>query len=893
MWKDMLFRLQALLGRDRFESDLDDEIGFHVQMQAEKYGASGMSRAEALRKARLAIGGVEQMKEDCRDSWGISLWETTLQDVRYGTRQLSKSPAFTLAVILTLALGIGATTGLFTTANSLLLRSLPVSDPRQLVVIARNPGRPSPLHSFAEYTLIRTQVPGALTGVAAANEGNAVGLSRVGASGGEVPAVVSAAFVSANYFEVLGVGSFAGRVLSSSDDSPTDGLPPVVLSHAFWERHFGGSLAALGQPVRVNSQVSNIVGIADPRFTGTHAGNAPDLYLPLSTFPSVIQTMRKNWNSPRRRWLVLTARLKTGVSLAQATVQLDRLFSAPASQSPDTGQQLAARVVLLPGAKGVFFAPQVSKPLWALLLAAGLLLLLACANVAGLLLARAIQREREVAIRLAVGASGLRLIRQFLTESILLATAGGMLGLLAGLAAARAIVRLLPADGPFPFEPDLAPDWRVLGFAFVASLFAALLFGLGPAVYTLRRNMTLSLKSDPSGKGRGRWLLDPRRALVAGQVAVSLLLLVSVGLVARSLRQVDALDFGFARSGVLFVYAQPGQFGYQGVRARRFYERLRDRVAVLPGVTRTSLADYAPLDGGNDSRTVARAGHDEPVAVEANAITENYLSTVGISLLAGRNLTARDAEAGAPRVGLISESLARSLFAGESAVGQSISYGEQFHAAESWQIVGVVRDARYFNLRATPTPMVYLPVDGAMSRLTLCIRTAGAPELLIPAVRRELAALDAAVPIVEAHTIAERVNEQNAPARLLATLLGAFGLLALVLAGTGLHGVLAFGVAARSREIGIRAALGARRWDAIRRVLTDVWIMVGAGAAVGLAASAALGHLLSGFLFDVRPLDMISFASALGILGAAVALASYLPARRAAKVDPAVALRHD
>ena len=730
MWKDVLFRLRALFGRGRLENDLEDEIGFHVQKQTEKFLASGMSHADAVRKARLAVGGVEQLKEDCRDNWGISLWETTLQDLRYGGRQLAKAPAFTLAVVVTLALGIGATTGLFTIANSLLLRTLPVRDPEQLVVIAHNPARPSPLQSFGDYQFLCDHLPDAFTGVAAANEGNAVGLSRVGASGGEAPDVVSAAFVSANYFEVFGVGPFAGRVFTARDDDMGD-LPPVVLSHAYWERHFGGNLAVLGQPVRVNSQVFRVIGIADPGFTGTHVGNSPDVYVPLGTFPSVIQTMRQNWNSPHRRWLVWTARLKSGVTRAQAATQIDTLLSG-------RGKERAERIVLLPGANGLLLAPQISKPLWAILLAAALLLLLACANVAGLLLARGLQREREIAIRLAVGASGPRLIRQLLTESVLLAMAGGLLGLLAGLGGARAIVHLLPATGPFPFMPDLSPDWRVMGFASIVTFLAALLFGLGPALYTLRRNMTASLKADPAGK-RGGWLPDPRRALVAAQVAVSLVLLVSVGLVARSLRQVEGLDLGFARSGVLFVYTQPGQFGYRGLQAHDFYERLRERIAVLPGVTRASLADYAPFDGGNDSRTIARPGYDEPAEAEANAITGDYLNTVGIALVAGRNLTARDAAAGAPRVGLISESLARRLFPGESAVGQDVSYGERFRADESWRIVGVVRDARYFDLREAATPMVYRPIEGAMSRMTLCIRTAGAPELLIPAVRRELA----------------------------------------------------------------------------------------------------------------------------------------------------------
>jgi predicted permease len=892
MWNDARFRLRALFGRKAVEAELDDEIGFHLAQQVEKNLASGMSREEATRQARLAIGGVAQMKEDCRDNWGITLWENTVQDLRYAARQLLHAPAFTVAIVLTLALGIGATTGLFSVADALLLRSLPVPNPQELVVIAHNPARPFLLHNFADYMLMRDHSPDTFGSVAASNEGNAVGFSRVGSNRGDVPDVVSAAFVSDNYFQMLGVDSFAGRVLTAGDEGATVENPPVVLSFAFWQRRFGGSLTVLGQPVLVNSRVFDVVGVAGRRFTGTHAGNAPDLYVPLTTFPSVIPLMRKNWNAPRRQWLVLTARLKPEVNRARAAAQIDSLFAPRASQDRTSGR---ARCVLLPGARGLSLSSsQGPQPLWIVLLAAGFLLLLACANIAGLLLARAIHRRREIAIRLAMGASRLRLIRQMLTESALLALAGGSVGLLAGLTGARVIVSLVPSGGPLPVSLDVSPDGRVLGFAFLVSLLAALLFGVGPALGSTRRDVTLSLKTGAKGQVRARWLPDSRHALVVAQVAISLVLLVSVSLLARSLGRLDALDLGFSRNGVLLVYVQPGQFGYQGPRAREFYERLRERVAVLPGVKQTCLADYAPLDGGNDSGTVSMPGKGGPVAVETNAITEDYLSTLGIALLAGRNLTARDAGASAAPVGLISETLARNLFRrGDSPLGQRLSYGEQFQAGESWQIVGVVRDARYFGLRAEPVPMVYLPVDRANSRLTLCIRAAGSPELLIPAVRRELAALDPAVPVLEARTMTERVNQQNAEERLLATLFGTFGLMALILAAIGLHGVVAFGVATRSREIGIRTALGARRWDAVARVLTDVWALLGAGAMVGLAAALPVAQLLAGFLYGVRPLDTISFVAPLGVLAAAAGLASYVPARRAAKIDPAAALRHE
>jgi predicted permease len=529
-----------------------------------------------------------------------------------------------------------------------------------------------------------------------------------------------------------------------------------------------------------------------------------------------------------------------------------------------------------------------------LLSASGLLLLLACANVAGLLLARALQREREIAVRLALGASRSRLIRQMLTESVLLSLIGGVFGLLVGITGAHVIVQLLPADGPLPLLLDVSPDGRVLGFAFAVSILTGLLFGLGPALRSSRRDLVPGLKAAQAAMTGARWLrIDLRRGLVVTQVALSVVLLASVGLLVRSLQSLDALDLGYSRDGLLFVYVQPSQFGYQGARAREFYERLRQRTASLPGVTSTSLADFAPLDDGNDSGTVSRPAQDLAVPVESNAVSEGYLKTLGISLLAGRDFTSQDAAPGAQPVAMISESLAQLVFPGENPIGKRLSYGERFDARESWQISGVVRDARYFGVRDKPAPMVYMPVDPAMSRMVLCIRTAGIPELLIPAVRREVAALDPAVPVLEARTMTERVNKQNAQERLLTTLFGSFGLIALVLASIGLYGVLAFGVASRTREIGIRTALGAHRFDAVGRVIADVGMLVGTGAVMGVLAGLAGVRLIAGFLYGVKPFDALAFISALGVLATAAAVASYLPALRASRVDPAVALRHE
>ncbi len=883
MLTGLLYRLRALLRRNAMERELEEELLFHLEQQVELHVRAGMGREQAVRQARRTLGGVEQAKENCRDARGMSLWDTTAQDVRYALRQMLRGPGFSAAIVLTIGLGVGATTALFTVANAVLLRPLPVRNAEELVTVARNPGRPFVLHSVADYQAIRDDVRDAYTGVAAFNSGNPVGFNTADAARSELPAVVSTAFVSGNYFAVLGVGASAGRVLAQADERPAEAGLPVVLSYEFWQRRMGGRMDALGRPVRLNGAIGTVAGVAQRGFTGALPGSVPDVYVPLRAFPAVLPTMRNNWNVPRREWLAVVARLRPGVSLSRAAAETD---------SVSTGRP-RGRTVLLPSAHGLGPLSQFSEPLLILLSAAGLLLALACANVAGLLLARSLGRQREIALRLALGAGRARLVRQLLTESLLIALAGGVAGALAGTAGARTLVHFLPSDGPLPFSLDVSADWRVLAFAFAVTVATGLLFGLGPALRASRWDLANSIKAQRGAPFRAGIRVEPRRALVVTQVSLSLLLMVGVALLARSMAHLQALDLGYARGGILFVYVQPAQVGYEGRRATEFYARLRERVAALPGVRRTSLADFAPLDGGNDSGTVTSLGREAAVPVESNTVSDGYLNTLRIPLIAGRDLTAADSRPGAPPVALVSESLAHLLYPNENAVGQRLVFGDQAGDSDVLRIVGIVRDARYFGLREKPAPMVYTALDPQLNRLVLCVRTEGAPEQLISAVRAAVADIDPAVPVLEAATMTERLNRESAGLRLLTMLLGGFGAMALVLAAIGLHGVLACGVAERTREIGIRAALGARRGDAVARVLGDVWKLVAAGVAIGSMAALAAVRLLAGFLFGVQPLDTVSFAWAIGVLLAVAALAGCLPARRAGRVDPAVALRHD
>ncbi len=897
---DLLHRLRALLQRNTVEQELDEELRFHLEREAGKLMQRGVGREEATRRARLAFGGVEEVKERCREARGTLWLEELEQDLHYGSRILRKAPGFTLAVAGILALGIGATTALFSVAHAVLLRWLPVPNPQELVVLARDPRRPYVPHSRPEYLRLRDYGGRVFRGVAASNESLAVGFSVVTPDRAEAPIVAHAAFVSGTYFGVLGVEPFAGRLLTPADEAAPGANPYVVLDHRFWLRHFHGQPDTLGRTVRLNSAICTVVGIARPSFRGTQVGNTPDFYVPLTMWPALVPMMRQNWARPTRQWLVITARLEAGVTLPQAEAVVASLLGergqrrSGSSMGPGDGADQSWQPVLLPGAGG--FSPlraRYRKSLLVLLAAVGLVLLLACANVAGLFMVRAESRRREIAVRLALGASRGRVIRQLLTESLLLAVLGGMAGTLFGSGCAEALVGLLMPETT-NVVLDVSPNVYVLGFGLVVSVLAGIVFGLTPSLGASRPALT------PALKGAGRRLagslgrhLDARRLLIVFQVALSLVLLVGVGLLSRSFAHLLTVDTGFARDHVLLVSVEPTQHGYDAAQAHAFYENLRNDVAALPGVRGTSLSAFTPLDGGNSGGTVSAPGRPGDGVVETNHVTAGYLATLGVPLLAGRDLSERDATAGANRVGLITKSLAQRMFPGASPLGRRFSLEEQYDASQSYEIVGVVGDSRYFGLRNKPVPMAYVPVESNERRLVLSVRTVGPPESLIPLIRRKAAALDPTVPIQGAKTMKDRVDLQVSQERLLAALVSAFGLIALVLVATGLHGVLAQAVASRTREIGIRVALGGGRSDTVGIVLKDAARLVGSGAVLGIVASVAALRSVTSLLYGVEPLDTPSLVMALGVVAIVSLVASSVPAWRAARVEPAAALRNE
>lgn len=901
MLSDPIYRLRSLFRRKKAEQELDDELQFHLACETAKLVQRGLSPAEATRRARLALGGPEQVKEHVRDARGTRWLEDVAQDVRYAVRTSAKNPGFTLTVVATLALGIGATTALFSVANAVLLRWLPVANPRELVVLARDPNQPYVPHSRPDYLRLRDHAGASFQGVAASHESGTAGFSmdQRGHSGATV--VVNLAYVSGTYFGVLGVEPAAGRLLAKEDEAAPGANPYVVLDYGFWQRELGGDPGVLGRTVRLNHALCSVVGIARPDFHGTQVGNLPDVYAALTLYPSLVPSMRNNWDRPGRQWLTITARLRSGVTVAQAEAQVTSLLGDRAaefgrsamSSGPGDGGDRSWKPTLLPGAQG--YSPLQTlygKPLIVLLAAAGLLLLLACANVAGLVLARAGSRQREIAMRLAVGASRGRVVRQLLTENLVLAALGGLVGIALGAGGARLLVNLLPMEMA-SVKLDASPDPSMLAASFVVTVLSGLLFGLAPALRSSRQDLTEALKRSTGGFGRLRGGLPARAILVVAQVSLCLVLLVGVALLARSFAHLQAIDPGFAQDGVLLVQVQPTQNGYEGPRARAFYEQLRQRVAALPGVRAAGLSEETPLGGGNSGGTASAPGRPGMGAVEAYGVSASYLAAMGIPLISGRYFSPEDETPGAPPVCLVTRSLAQRLCPGENPIGRRLSREQQYDSRQSFEIVGVVGDARYFGLRTQPVPTVYLPVQPAASRLALVVRTAGPSESVIPAVRRETAAIDPGVPVLMAQTMRHRLEQEVAQERLLSTLVSGFGTLALVLVAVGLYGVLALSVTSRTKEIGIRVALGARRANIIGPVLMETARMVGGGAAVGLLAAVSCVHLLARFLYGVPPFDAPSFLIASGVLSVVALVASGVPARRAAQVNPVVALRND
>ncbi len=841
-----------------------------------------------------------------------------LTDVRYAFRIIAKNPAFAAVAVLSLALGIGANTAIFTLIDYVMLRALPVRAPEQLAVIARNPDKPSASFDYPDYLYLRDHNKSYSGVIANSGGGGALAFAVPGEKGTSAE-VVAGAHVSGNYFEVLGVGAVIGRVFTEADNQTEGAHPYVILSYDLWQRRFGGDSHALGRAISLNGVRFTIVGVAARGFHGTNVGTSIDVYLPIMMMPAVNPPAR-GWNTRHWWWLTLTARLKPGITAKAATPEMNVLWQQILKADPEykpapayaaKEREIYNRMVVLPASGGWSgFRNQFSKPLTVLMIVVGMVLLIACANVANLLLARAAGRQKEIAVRLAIGAGRARLVYQLLMETLVVSLLGGITGLLFAWWGVRVMIGLLPKQR-IPTELNLTPDPRVLGFAFAASLLTGLVCGLVPALQSTRPDLVTALKNETASARRIRF--DLRRILVVAQVAISLLLLIGAGLFVRSLSNLQNLDPGFVRESVLLVSVNPQSSGYQGQRLRDYYERLLAKVSAYPDVRTASLASITPLAGSRWNQDVAIQGYqwkpDEKPYIDFNAVSPRFFETLGIPLIAGRDFTDRDSpavtpdpkpkpdpadKAKGPRVAIINETMAKRFFPRTSPLGARLCRDEKFKMEESYEIVGVVKDAKYFGVREATESMIYLPVwrDGSGGR-TLCVRTTGRPERVVAAVRRETAQLDSAIPVLQTLTLADQFDNNIAQERMLTTLGGFFGALALLLAAVGLYGVMAHAVARRVREIGIRMALGARAGEVHWLILRETVLMVGIGAVIGIPAALSLTRLLASFLYGLTPQDPLSIAISTAILLAITALAGYIPARRATRIDPMIALRYE
>ena len=815
---------------------------------------------------------------------------------------LRKSPGVSTIAILSLALGIGANTAIFTLVDAVLLKMLPVKDPQGLYVVTSEATRVS-AWSYPDYAALSKENQ-SLEGLIAYSSVLPFGFARQN-SADQQAAIAYGEFVSGNYFRTLGVGAAVGRTINEEDDRNAGGGPHIVLSHGFWQKQFAGDHGAIGSGVRINGYPFTIVGVVRPGFSGIEVGVAPDFYLPLTMRTEV--TGSTTWQTRNQQWLLVMARPKPGAAIAQSETELSVLNKEQENKErrslgPGARVNAGRPVRLLPGAHGYsFLRNRLSEPLIVLMAVVAIVLLIACANVANLLLARAAGRRHEIAVRLAMGATRKRLAAQLLTEAGIISLIGGVAGLALAVFGANALISMLPGPGWITVRLDTTPDLRILAFTLGVSLLTAIVFGLAPAVQATRPELIPALKEEKGSTGsRSRFRL--RKGLVIAQVALSLLLLIGAGLFVRSLQNLKTLDAGFRPENVLVVDFDPSRNGYKGQRLRDYYEELRRRVEALPGVNRATLARLTPLSGSRSNRNLSVPGHPSKT-VDVNVVGPSFFETFGISVVLGRDFREQDSPAYSsdsaegeqgPNIAVVNESMARKYFANQNPIGMRFSLSEKYDAQKSYEIVGVVKDARYFGLRGDTEPMAYTAAwRSGVTAMTLCVRTSVDPDSIVEAVRREATAIDSAVPMLQARTMEQQVDNNVLQERLVATLSGFFGVLALVLAAIGLYGLMAHTVTGRSKEIGIRMALGAEQRGVLWLILKDALVLVVAGALVGIPIALSLSTFVSSLLYGITPRDPLSTTAAVAVLVAIAIFASYLPARRASRVDPNIVLRYE
>ncbi|HZU25813.1 MAG TPA: ABC transporter permease [Bryobacteraceae bacterium] len=895
-----------MFSRKRNSGDFRSEIDAHLQLEIDRLREQGLTAEEARTEALRAFGNRTLAEERFYEAGRAVWWDSLVQNIRFGVRTLARTPASTLIAIVTLALGIGANTAIFTLMNTVMLRSLPVREPQQLVLFGRGrwagsnddlPNRSWQLFSYRFFKEFRHRNE-VFSDVAAIDSILFGAHARVGSS----PELekVSEELVSGSYFNTLGVSAILGRTFTDEDDRIPGGHPLAVASYSWWKKRFGGNPAVLGTKITIRSTVYTIIGVTPPEFFGTTVGQSPDVWIPLAMEAEI----SPGWNGLDRdlfQSLYVIARRRPGVSMERASANTNFLFRQIIRRYAGTqpsAKQLAdishARIDLTPAANGFSqLRRQFSSPLMILMGVVALVLLIACANVANLLLARAAARQREMAVRMSIGASRGRLLRQLLTESALLGVAGVVLGIAVAYAAGRLLLAMaFNPDKPLPIE--IAPDAHVLFFTLGVAMSTVLLFGMAPAYRATRVQLVPALKETRSVVG-GMQRNRLARGLVIGQVALSLLLLAGAGLFLRSLNSLLNVDTGFDRQNVLIVGVDPDGAGYQqDARVETMMQRAEERVSGLPGVQAAAFAFFVFNGGGwTDVVTVPgrpSAPHD-PEA-DHNIVGPQYLSAMRMPILLGRGLEAQD-DFAAPKVAVINETMARTYFAGGSPLGRTFSVGKD----KQWQdirVVGVVRDAKYMDLDEKQMPAAFYPhAQHAGFLYNFVVRYHGDLKAVAPRIRRAFADVDPHLPVGDMTTLSRVIDDAVVNQRMVAQLSTLFGALATFLACIGIYGVMSYGVARRTNELGVRMALGAARGDVLWMVLREVLGLLGIGVAAGLALAIAASRALESLLFGAKPFDPVVIGAATLIMAAVALSAGFLPARRATRIDPMIALRYE
>ena len=886
LWRNLVHRKAA-------DADLDDELRAAFDLFVDEQVAGGATPEEAGRAATIHLGRIAAIKTDVVQTRSGAGLEQLWQDIRYGARILRRSPVFAITAVLSLGAGIGANTTIFSIVNALMLRDLPIAEPRQLIEVGRmTRGGPGFSFSYPVYERLRDQ-NSAFSGL--------IAMSRETIEGrpGHGPGAPAGRFVSGNFFDTLGVTPLAGRLLSPRDDrlEAAGDSAVAVVSHRFWQREFGGSVAAIGQTVRVDAIAFTIVGVLPASFTDLIVGRPADFFIPIASEALVDDDSQLR--NAASSWLGVAGRLKSGMTMEGAHANLAPILatvmadvSAGIRDERVRAAIRAQRLVLQQGGRGLSDVYQnFSAPVLLLMGAVSLVLFIACVNVIALLLARGVTRRREIALRLAVGASRGRLIRQLLTESALLGAAGAVAGLAVASVGAPLIVSVLSQSGS-PLILDVTPDGRVLLFTAAISFASALIAGVLPAIRTARTEFTLGFHADARSGAPTRESTRWGQTLIAAQVTLSLLLVVGAALLVTTLRNIRSVDPGFDAERVLLLSVDPRRVGYTDARLAQYYRDLLAGVRAMPGVEHASLSRVTPLSGGGIDQPIVVEGQppEAGTIIAANRMSEGFFGTMAIPILLGRDFVTEDGLAGRAVV-IVNDALAQRYFRGENPIGRRIALGDR----RPREIVGVVASAKYYSLRESDTPTAYLHAlnSGDPGGLTLAVRTSGAPLALADAVRRQVEAVSAVVPVSPVRTLSSQVERTLRTERLVAQLLGAFAVLALALASVGLYGVLGYSVARRTSEIGLRLALGAPRGAVLRSVLRQSLVVVTIGSAVGVPASMLLSRPLSGLLYGVTPSDPTVLAGAVGCLFLTAVMAAAVPAWRAARVDPLVALRHE